>query len=383
MLPQAYGLPAAILLVLGGTLACFAGYRLLRTVLGIYGFILGAMLASSIVDVSNALAMVVAAIVGGLVGAIVLVFAYFVGVALVGAALPLAIPAPAAAQASPGASMLISPQELARGLKDPSLVLLHVGPREDYDAGHIEGARFVELRDMAATRDENPLSLELPDEAALRTRLERLGISDNSRVVVTFGDEWHSPSTRVIWTLQIAGLGGQTRLLDGGTAEWSRAGLPLTKTAPPPATPGRLTRSFDRSAFADNAWVQARLRSPGVKVIDARAPMFYEGPGMDNHKAGHIPGAANIPFNTLGDEAVRMLPLEALREKFRAAGVQAGDTVVAYCHVGQQATVVVFAARLLGMPVKLYDGSMDDWERRGLPLENARAPKPPAGRDER
>jgi hypothetical protein len=87
MLPQAYSLPVAVLLVLGGTLACFAGYRLLRTVLGIYGFILGAMLASSVVDVSNALAMVLAAVVGGLVGAVVLVFAYFVGVALVGAGL--------------------------------------------------------------------------------------------------------------------------------------------------------------------------------------------------------------------------------------------------------------------------------------------------------
>lgn len=87
MLPQAYSVPAAILLILGGTLACFAGYRLLRIVLGIYGFILGAMIASSVVDVSNTFAMLLAALVGGIVGATVLVFAYFVGVALVGAGL--------------------------------------------------------------------------------------------------------------------------------------------------------------------------------------------------------------------------------------------------------------------------------------------------------
>lgn len=302
--------------------------------------------------------------------------------ALVGALAPLIHPVVAVAQ-TPAPPLLISPQQLARELKGASLVLLHVGPREDYDAGHIEGAQFVELRDMAASREANPLSLELPDEATLRTRLERLGISDDSRIVVTFGQEWHSPSTRVIWTLQIAGLGAQARLLDGGTAEWSRAGLPLSKATPPAPAPGKLTRAFDRSAFADNAWVQARLRSPGVRVIDARAPMFYEGPGMADHKAGHLPGAANIPFNSLSDDAVRMLPLDALREKFRAAGVQAGDTIVAYCHVGQQATVVVFAARLLGIPVRLYDGSMDDWERRGLPLENAKAPKSPDGRFER
>ena len=87
MLPHSYELPAAILLVLGGALACFAGYRLLRIVLAIYGFILGAMLGSSVMGISNTAGMVVAAIVGGLIGAAILTFAYFVGVALVGAGL--------------------------------------------------------------------------------------------------------------------------------------------------------------------------------------------------------------------------------------------------------------------------------------------------------
>lgn len=87
MLPRAYGLPAALLLMLGGAVSCFAGYRLFRTVLGIYGFILGAMLASSMMGTSNTIGMVVAALVGGLVGALVLVMAYLVGIALVGAGL--------------------------------------------------------------------------------------------------------------------------------------------------------------------------------------------------------------------------------------------------------------------------------------------------------
>lgn len=87
MLPASYELPAAILLVAGGALTCLAGYRLFRLVLGIYGFILGAMLASSVVGASNTLGMVVAALVGGLCGALILVLAYFVGIALVGAGL--------------------------------------------------------------------------------------------------------------------------------------------------------------------------------------------------------------------------------------------------------------------------------------------------------
>jgi hypothetical protein len=85
MLPHGYEQPAAIVLLLGGVLACFAGYRLFRIVLGIYGFIFGAMIASSVVGVSNTAGMLAAAVIGGFVGSIVMVFAWFIGVSLVGA----------------------------------------------------------------------------------------------------------------------------------------------------------------------------------------------------------------------------------------------------------------------------------------------------------
>jgi len=85
VLPAAYQLPAAIVLVLGGLLSCFAGYRLFRVVLGIYGFILGALLASSLTAPGDQAQMIVAAVIGGVIGAVVLNLAYFVGVALVGA----------------------------------------------------------------------------------------------------------------------------------------------------------------------------------------------------------------------------------------------------------------------------------------------------------
>src|SRR5690349_1966 len=91
MLPHGYEQPAALVLLLGGVLACFAGYRLFRVVLGIYGFILGAMIASSVVGVGNTLSMVAAAIIGGLIGSVVLVLAWFVGVSLVGAAIGVLI----------------------------------------------------------------------------------------------------------------------------------------------------------------------------------------------------------------------------------------------------------------------------------------------------
>ena len=85
MLPASFQTPAAIILVLGGLMSCFAGYRVFRVVLGFFGFVLGALLTSSVMGMDQTAWMIVAAVVGGIVGALILVAAYFVGVALIGA----------------------------------------------------------------------------------------------------------------------------------------------------------------------------------------------------------------------------------------------------------------------------------------------------------
>jgi hypothetical protein len=85
MLPASLQTPAALILLAGGLISCFAGYRVFRTVLGIYGFILGALAASSAMGTEHTVWMIVAAIVGGILGALILIAAYFVGVALLGA----------------------------------------------------------------------------------------------------------------------------------------------------------------------------------------------------------------------------------------------------------------------------------------------------------
>jgi thiosulfate/3-mercaptopyruvate sulfurtransferase len=275
-------------------------------------------------------------------------------------------------------SPLIDAKGLQRLLRDPSLVLLHVGPKPDYDAGHIEGARFLSMREFSVDDTANHLGLELPAEADLRARLERLGIGDNSRIVVTFGEDWGSPSTRLLFTLQAAGLGNNTRYLDGGTRAWKSAGLPLVTAVPATPTPGKITATSNRALVVDHAWMQSHAAAPKTRIVDGRAPVFFDGPGMKHEgrpdmKAGHLPGAVNIPFNTLVNDSVRVLSVDSLRSIFRVAGVQPGDTVAAYCHIGQQGTTVLLAARILGHPIRLYDGSMDDWEHRKLPLVNEKS----------
>src|SRR4051812_5972442 len=91
MLPASYQLPAAAILLAGGIISCFFGYRLFRTVLAIFGFIFGGMIASSLFGISDTTMLLLAWVVGGLAGAFILIVAYFVGVALMGAALGAAI----------------------------------------------------------------------------------------------------------------------------------------------------------------------------------------------------------------------------------------------------------------------------------------------------
>jgi len=85
MLPASFQTPAAVILLVGGVISCFAGYRVFRVVLGIYGFIIGALFASGLAGPENTFWMMAAALAGGVVGALILIAAYFVGVALLGA----------------------------------------------------------------------------------------------------------------------------------------------------------------------------------------------------------------------------------------------------------------------------------------------------------
>lgn len=270
-------------------------------------------------------------------------------------------------------SMVVSAEWLASHRDDRGLVILHVGDRSSYEREHIPGARYISFDDVArrkSSESENTLEMLAPEE--LRSSLERFGISDDSKIVVYYADEWVSPATRVIFTLDWYGLGGRTVLLDGGIDAWKRRGLALTSEVPPP-TQGKLSSRASRPIIVDATWVRANAPGRGIALVDARAPVFYDGPKHGEHRPGHIPGAVNIPFTSIADDSLRLTSLDALRDLFRAAGVKDGDTIVAYCHIGQQATAVLFAARALGHEVRLYDGSFDDWSRRTeLPVESSR-----------
>jgi len=263
---------------------------------------------------------------------------------------------------------MVSVAWLADHLKDPNLVLLHVGEKPGYDAGHIPGAQFLTMADISTPRGEG-LTLELPPVERLKALFEGLGIGDDSRIVVYYGKDWVSPTTRVIFTLDYIGLANRTSLLDGGMPAWVADGRPVTTDLKAPGR-GALTPKI-QALTVDGAWMDANLGKPGHVVVDARNVEFYTGAkaGGRPERNGHIPGAASIPFDSLLTDTPRLKPESDLRVAFAAAGVKSGDRVVAYCHIGQQATVVYFAARMLGYPVVLYDGSFEDWSARGKPVD--------------
>jgi thiosulfate/3-mercaptopyruvate sulfurtransferase len=274
--------------------------------------------------------------------------------------------------------LLVSPAWLAQHINDPDVVLLQVGDAEEYMNEHLPRARFASLRAISRPEthdDDNMLHLEMLPAETLRTALEKLGISDNSRVVVYYGSDWVTPATRVVFTLDYAGLGSRVVLLDGGMQAWKRSGGKVTD-AVTPKTVGRLSPLQLRPLIVDANWVRANIGKPGIAVVDARAAGFYDGvqtgSGMSApHRTGHIAGAKSVPFTGIANDQNVFRSQNELAALFAKANVKPGDTVVAYCHIGQQATGTLFAARLLGYQVRLYDGSFEDWsERSDFPVEN-------------
>ncbi|MDX3095191.1 sulfurtransferase [Streptomyces sp. ME01-24h] len=243
--------------------------------------------------------------------------------------------------------------------------------RPAYEAGHLPGAHYVDLDTELAGPPGAAGRHPLPDLAVFTAAMRRAGVGPDRDVVVYDGHlGWGA--ARAWWLLRWAGH-ERVRVLDGGLAAWTAAGLPL-ETGVPADEDGEFTAVPGGMPVltADQA---AELARRGV-LLDARAPERYRGDTEPiDPVAGHIPGAVNAPTtqNLLPDTGVLLAPDE-LAKRFGTVGATPGAEVGVYCGSGVSGAHEVLALAVAGIPASLYVGSWSEWSTAGR--EVATGPQP-------
>ncbi len=278
---------------------------------------------------------------------------------------------------------LVSTEWLAAHLGDPhvrvldaSFTLPGVSPtaRENYDRGHILGAVFFDIDEIAEPGTSLPHMI--PSAELFAQKIGALGVGDDDRVVVYDGHGLSSAG-RAWWMLRLFGH-REVALLDGGLPKWKAEGRPLDTTIPAPP-PRRFTARFDPALVRDKAVLISNLATGAEQVLDARAAGRFAGitpesrPGL---RGGHIPGSRNLPYEELTDPKTHQLRnADELTRLFDAAGVALDRPIVTSCGSGVTACALAFALDLIGHPgAAVYDGSWSEWGRPGeTPVETGQA----------
>ena len=260
---------------------------------------------------------------------------------------------------------------------DSSFKLPGITPtaREDYDRGHIPGAVFFDIDDIAEPGTSLPHMIPAPDLFA--RRMEALGIGNDDRVIV-YDTAGLSSAGRAWWMLHVFGH-HDVALLDGGLAKWKAEGRPVETVVPNPLVRS-FTARFDPSLVREKRALLDNLATRREQVVDARASGRFDGiaeetrPGL---RKGHIPGSHNLPYDQVTDPQTHELrSAEALAQLFRRAGVDLDRPIVTSCGSGVTACALAFALHLIGHSgVAVYDGSWSEWGLPGdTPIETGPAP---------
>ena len=264
---------------------------------------------------------------------------------------------------------LVSTQWLAEALGAPDLIVVDAtkhlpgagrDEQAEYLAGHIPGARFLDIGSLVDATSPVPSALPRPDQLA--ERLASLGVSPSTRVV--FYDDCAVKTAARAWYLTHVHGMQQVAVLDGGLAKWKAEERALESGEPAiaPAPPFKLQPPACIRFKSD---MLGNVESGADQVVDARDAGRFSGETVDtihNLPTGHIPGSRNLPFTQLYNADGTFRPPDQLRELFDAAGIDPAQPVTATCGSGVTACVLLLALHLLGhRETALYDGSWSDW----------------------
>lgn len=265
--------------------------------------------------------------------------------------------------------ILVSAQWLKDHQHDPNLIILQTSFLQfEYDKEHIAGAQHLWPGWLAPDSPQG--SFNAPDSKQATEVLQRLGINNDSHIVLCHVRNEVSPTARMFLTLEHFGLRGQVSFLNGGLEAWKKEGFPTTQEVPVVKKGNFKVKAGD--LLVDKDYVLKTLKAPNGVIVDARMKNYYDGDPTGNPRDGHIAGAKNIPYPDLLDAAnlYQFKPIDQLATYFEPVIPGKKSEVVTYCFIGQTASVVYMAGRILGYDMKLYDGSMQEWSRiENLPME--------------
>lgn len=227
-------------------------------------------------------------------------------------------------------------------------------PRAEFEAGHIPGARLLDLDTLVDA--ENPLPSMLPKRSLFEERMAQLGVTGTTRIVL-YDNSPHHTACRAWWVLRMFGV--KTAILDGNMGHWRAEGRPV-QAGPHLAA----ATVFNAGEPAAQLRTLDDMRNTTDQIVDARSAARFSGDEPDPRPecaAGHMPGAKNIPYGRFFESDDRWKSPEGIRAVFDAAGLDLTRPMVATCGSGITASVIVFAAHLLGHDIALYDGSWTEW----------------------
>jgi thiosulfate/3-mercaptopyruvate sulfurtransferase len=242
--------------------------------------------------------------------------------------------------------------------------------KAEYRERHIPGAVFFDIDEIADTASDLPHMLPSPEKFA--SRMRALGLGDGNRIVV-YDSRGLMSAARVWWMFRVFGH-RDVAILDGGLPKWLAEGHPVDDKEPMPRQ-RHFTARLNNFLLRDRQFLRENLDSHRAEIVDARPAGRFNGtdpeprPGL---RPGHIPGSRNLPFTDLLSPADKtLLPAEAIRARFEAAGIDLRKPVVATCGSGITAAVLALGLHLIGREdVAVYDGSWADWGRPGdTPVE--------------
>jgi thiosulfate/3-mercaptopyruvate sulfurtransferase len=269
---------------------------------------------------------------------------------------------------------VVSTEWLAENLNNPNVRIVEVSVKPGvYEGGHIPGAvNFVWHTDFVDTVSRDIVSPERFQE------LTRAAGINNDSTVVLYGDNSNWFAAWGAWVFLQYGA-NDVRLLDGSRAKWETEQRELAITAPNPAL-GSFTvaqRGNLRVKLPDVLQVVEGQQSKSL--IDIRSADEFSGKifapeGFQELaiRAGHIPGAINIPWKQALNEDGTFKSVDQLRALYAEKGIDGSKPIVTYCRIGERASHTWFVlSQILGYDVALYDGSWTEWGNTvGVPIAN-------------